>query len=146
MSNLRNAALGALAGMVAGALCLGLGGRLVMRLLATMTSRDPAFSAGGTLEVVAYGAIVGTVSGAAFGLCRPIMPRRRWVRGFILSALAYAGTIATLPAHIADTARPFAGQMPIVLALFGLCFLAFGLAMARLSFPTSSPAAGGAQA
>jgi len=126
--------------MVLGALFLGLGSRIVMRLLAVSIARDPAFSLGGTLEIVAYGAIVGAVSGAAFALGRPVMPGRWWVQGLMLAALAYAGTIATLPEHIADTTRPFADQMRLVLALFGLCFLLFGLVVARVSSRGSSPA------
>ncbi|HUE79517.1 MAG TPA: hypothetical protein VMN38_07790 [Sphingomicrobium sp.] len=133
-------AVGALIGATLGALFLGVGGRIVMRLLAIMISRDPAFSIGGTFEVATYGAIVGSVSGAAFALCRPILPGRWWAQGAMLAALAYAGTIATLPAHIADTARPFAGQMTTVLLLFGFCFALFGLAMARLSSSGTSPA------
>jgi hypothetical protein len=130
----------ALAGAALGAVLLGFGGRIVMRTLAITLPRDPAFSLGGTLEVVAYGAIVGAVSGAAYSLFRPAFSGRWWAQGVILAALSYAGTIATLPAHIADTARPFADRMALVLTLFGLCFLAFGLATARISFRASSPA------
>ena len=60
--------------------------------------------------------------------------------------MAYPVTIATLPAHIAETARPFADRMPVVLLMFGLCFLIFGLAMARISFRASSRAQVAAQA
>jgi len=136
---MRRTVSGALVGAALGALFLGLGGRIVMRLLAMSIERDPIFSLGGTLDVVAYGAIVGTVSGAAFSLCRPLMPRRWSFQGLIVAALAYTGTIATLPAHITDTARPFADQMTLVLTLFGLCFLLFGLTMARVSSRGPSP-------
>ncbi|HEU0311140.1 MAG TPA: hypothetical protein VFR36_07985 [Sphingomicrobium sp.] len=134
MSYLRRTVIGALAGALLGALFMGLGGRIVMRLLANIIARDPAFSIGGSLEVIAYGAIIGAVSGSAFFLCRPILPGRWWTQGVALAGLAYAGTVATLPAHIADTARPFAGQMTLVLLLFGLCFLLFGFVIARFSY------------
>ena len=140
MSFVRPFAGGAIAGMVLGALVLGLGGRLVMRILALAIARDPLFSIGGSLEVIAYGAIIGMASGAVFVLAHPILPERWWIAGMIMAAVTYAGTILTLPAHIADTARPFASMMPAVLALFGMCFLVFGLAMARLSSLWSSPA------
>jgi len=143
---MRRTVFGALVGAALGALFLGLGGRIIMRLLAMSIARDPVFSLGGTLDIVAFGAIVGTVSGAAFSLCRPLMPMRWSLQGSIVAALAYAGTIATLPAHIADTARPFADQMTLVLTLFGLCFLLFGLTMARVSSLGSSPAPGAGQA
>lgn len=106
-----------------------------MRLLALLIARDGVFSVGGSLEVIAYGAIVGCVSGAAFAALRPYVRGPWWVQGIVLGVVTFAGTIVTLPAHIADTARPFAGQMAIVLALFGLCFALFGLAIARLLLP-----------
>ncbi len=140
MRRLRNVIGGAVVGATLGALILGLGGRIMMRLLAVMIERDPAFSLGGSLEVVAYGAIVGAVSGAVFALLRPIMSWGWLTQGILLATLTYFGTIATLPAHIAETARPFAGQMPFVLLLFGLCFTAFGLTMARVSSRGSNPA------
>lgn len=140
IDHIRRIALGALAGAALGAILLGFGGRIVMRMLAITIAREPAFSLGGTIEVVAYGAIVGTISGAAFALFRPVLPRRWWAQGVILAALSCAGTIAALPTHIADTARPFADRMPLVLALFGLCFLTFGLATARVSSRGSSQA------
>ncbi len=117
-----------------------------MRLLAMMIMRDTAFSLAGSLEIVAYGAIVGAVSGAVFAAVRSSLPESWPIQGVLLAALAYAGTIATLPAHIADTAKPFAGLMPVVLLLFGLCFLLFGLATARLSSLGSNPAPAAAPA
>ena len=142
----RNLVIGAILGAALGALILGLGGRIVMRILAVTIAREPTFSIGGSLEVIAYGAIVGLVSGGAFALAQAILPERRWVGGLLLAAFAYAGTIATLPAHIADTATPFADRMPAVLLLFGLCFLLFGLATAYLSSRGSSLKQAAAQA
>jgi hypothetical protein len=138
MTWLRNLVVEAIAGAALGALILGLGSRIVMRLLAAMIARDTAFSLAGTLEVIAYGAIVGAVAGAIFAVARPRLPTSWPIQGILLAALAYVGTFVTLPAHIADTARPFADRMPVVLALFGLCFLLFGQAMARISFRVSN--------
>ena len=134
------------AGAVLGALVLGLGGRLAMRLLALAIDRGPAFSIGGTAEVVAYGAIVGVMSAALFAMARPILPRRWPIQGLIIAGLSYGGTIVTLPAHIAETARPFADRMPLVLTLFGFCFVLFGLALARFSSLWSSPTSAAAPA
>lgn len=133
-------------GAALGALLIGLGGRMVMRLLALAIDREPSFSVGGTAEVIAYGAIIGFLSAALLAIARPVLPRRWPLQGLILAALAYSGTVATLPAHIADTARPFADRMPFVMALFGLCFLLFGLVLARLSSLWSSPAPAAAPA
>ena len=62
MTWLRTLIVGAIGGAALGALILGLGGRIVMRLLAMMIARDATFSMAGSLEVIAYGAIVGAAA------------------------------------------------------------------------------------
>jgi len=146
MSARRRLIADALSGALLGALFIGLGGRMAMRILAVAIAREPAFTIGGSLKVIAYGAIVGLVSGGAFALARPILPERNWIAGLLQATITYAGTILTLPAHIAETARPFADRMPVVLLLFGLCFLLFGLAMAYFNYLWSSPAQAAAPA
>lgn len=133
MTSIRRIALGLLVGTLLGTLIIGLGGRLVMRLLALAIGRDPVFSLGGSVEVAAYGAIVGGVSGLILGFFAPHIRGRWWTTGVATGLLAYFGTIATLPAHIAETARPFSGQMTLVHGLFGVAFLLFGLALARFT-------------
>ena len=133
MTSIRRIALGLLAGSLLGALIIGIGGRLVMRLLALSIDREPAFSLGGSLEVAAYGAIVGAVAGLVLALFAPRLPGRWWQTGLAAGLLTYLGTIATLPAHIAETARPFSGHMTLVHGLFGLAFVLFGLALARVT-------------
>ena len=146
MSRLRRMVIDTLAGATLGALFLGLGARIAMRLLAISIGRDTGFSLGGSLEVIAYGAIIGTITGALWALFHKWLAGPWWAHGTALGLISYAGTIATLPAHLADTARPFADQMTAVLALFGLCFLLFGLTLARVSSGGSSRARAGAPA
>ena len=121
------------AGALFGAVLIGAGGRLVMRVLAALNGIAPVFSFGGSMEVVLYGAIVGAVGGVAVAVMST--PLRRWpsVGGLALGAIVYAGTVATLPGHIAGTAAPFMNMMAAVWSLFGLCFLAWGLAMGRMA-------------
>jgi hypothetical protein len=112
------------AGAGLGALFVGLGGRGAMRLLALRMGNEGVFSLGGSAEVVLYGTIVGAAGGAAVALLEPWLRPRPWlVAGPLFGLALYAGTAFTLPAHIADTARPFAQIMPLVWLLFGLCFL-----------------------
>lgn len=122
----------ALSGSAIGAGLLGGGGRIVMRALALQNGRPPNFSLSGTLDILAYGALVGGAAGAVAG----VLPKARlsplWLTGVLLGLLAYAATILTLPAHIAGTAAPFRDAMALVHAGFGLCFVVFGLALAWL--------------
>src|SRR5512141_1241169 len=59
-----------LAGAVIGFVVLGLGGRLVMRIIAHWEERVPTFSLAGSLEVVMMGTIAGVLAGAIHGLLR----------------------------------------------------------------------------
>lgn len=127
---IRRISLAVLAGGVLGALLLGGGGRLVMRLLALKQGIEPAFSAGGTLEIVFYGALLGAAGGTAAGLAAPLLRRRGALGGALLGLALYAGAVVTLPGHVEAAAAPFADIMALVWALFGLTFLAWGLALA----------------
>ncbi len=53
----------AMAGLASGLVVLGIGGRLLMRLLAVVTPEDPHFTWSGTLEVLAIGAAWGLLTG-----------------------------------------------------------------------------------
>jgi hypothetical protein len=68
-------------GALLGALLLGAGGRLAMRLFALAAGRPAAFTASGTLRVVLYGAAFGLVAGALYALLRQFLGRSRlWTR------------------------------------------------------------------
>jgi len=97
----RYIALSLAAGLGAGALAAGAGGRLIMRLLA-LTSPDAAgvlteadatvgeITAGGTLGFVLFvGLPAGFVSGVAYALVAPLVPSRR-VRGLVVGVLLLA--------------------------------------------------------
>jgi hypothetical protein len=133
MDSWRRFALPVAAGAALGAVILGGGGRAVMRVLALSIGNPAVFSLGGSLEVVLYGAIVGLAGGFVAALAAPALRRHPLAGGVLLGLLVYAGAVATLPAHIAATARPFAAHMPLVWSLFGLCFLLWGLAVGRFA-------------
>lgn len=121
------------AGALLGALFVGLGGRAAMRLLALRIGHEGVFSLDGSAEIVLYGTIVGAAGGAAIALLEPWLRARWFFAGPLFGLALYAGTVFTLPAHIADTARPFAEIMPLVWLLFGLCFLGWGLVMGKIA-------------
>lgn len=126
---------GALAGALAGAIVLGVGGRLLMRLVAVLFLPGPeGFSWGGSLEVVAAGLLFGGAAGVVWA------PLTRWVPpplvGPALGLVTFGGIAVGSP-----TARGAASGMPIPgLALFLALCLAFGWtthALARRWTPPS---------
>jgi hypothetical protein len=115
------------------ALILGAGGRLVMRLLAMSLDRPTNFSLGGSMEVVAYGALLGLGGGLIKFVSKSVGEGK--MGGVFVGLMTFALARGTLPGHIADTATPFADHMVLVYGLFGTIFVAFGIA---LSIATSS--------
>ena len=106
-------------GTASGALLLGLGGRLVMRLFALASGRPGAFSLRGTLNVVFAGAVAGVIGGALFWAVERWLPRRSLLRGLAFGLLCFA------------IASP--GIRPPQLLTFGLFapfFLGYGLLLA----------------
>jgi|TARA_R100001244_G_scaffold47550_3_gene42262 hypothetical protein len=126
---IRRIAICCSSGALLGALVLGTGSRIVMRILANIDGREAGFSLEGSLEIMLYGAIVGLVGGALLLPLMSIWRLGRWGGGTIFGLLAYAGTILTLPPHIATTAAPFSNMMPFVLMLFAVPFILYGIAL-----------------
>src|SRR5439155_1317667 len=85
----RRFSLALLLAAATGALFLGAGGRLVMRLFALATGRFPTFSVHGTLNVVLAGAIAGAVGGLILFALARWLPERPWLRGLTFSAVCY---------------------------------------------------------
>jgi len=100
---LRTVGITTTAGFVAGGLVAGLGGRLVMRVLAA-TSGDGAqgrltdaeelvgeITLGGTVALVIFvGLLIPVVTSFAFILMRRLLPRRAWVTGAVYGLLLLA--------------------------------------------------------
>jgi len=119
LTHLRTLPLALALGTASGALLLGLGGRLVMRLFVVATGRPGAFSVRGTLTVVFAGAVAGFVGGALFWTVGRWLPRRPLLRGLAFGLLCFA------------IASP--GIRPPQLLTFGLFapfFLGYGLVVA----------------
>ena len=114
----RRFAIALLLGAVAGALFLGVGGRLAMHAFALATARSAGFTLGGSLSVVWAGAIAGVIGGLLLVLVERFMPQRLWLRGVLFAAICYL--IAT---------PGFRPPRPLVFALFAPVFLAYGVSM-----------------
>lgn len=68
-------------GAAVGAVFLGVGGRVAMRIFALMEGREPGFSIGGTLPVIFMGAVWGVLGGLMLWLGRRFFPRSPLARG-----------------------------------------------------------------
>lgn len=117
---------GGLAGALAGALVLGVGGRMVMRLAALIGGRAPVFSWGGTVEVLAAGGLFGAAGGLVWVAVARRLPRR--IAGPALGAVTFAGV-----GLVSDAAQGAAASLPgprrlTALVLFLLLCVAWGVA------------------
>jgi len=110
-----------LLGAATGALFLGAGGRLVMRLFALATAEPGGFSLRGTLHVIFAGAVAGVAGGVLLLATGRFLGARMWLRGLAFSALCYL--VAT---------PGFRPPRPLVFALFAPAFLAYGFALVML--------------
>ncbi len=66
-----------LRGALFGLIILGIGGRLLMRVIAHMEGRAPAFTPEGSLTVVFAGTVAGTVAGLIYHLLRRFVAKAR---------------------------------------------------------------------
>ena len=115
-----------LAGLLAGMLILGLGGRLVMRILAYTTLTPPRFTAAGSLQVLAAGTAWGGVTAPLWLLLERLRSPR--LRGLAFGALVL-GLAAIGFAVLAAVSGPLVA--PLVFRLLGaflfvLLFLGHG--------------------
>lgn len=108
-------------------LLLGVGARVAMRVLAWLSGAAGGYSSGGSVEIVIFGALVGTpVALAVFTLRQ----WRRWRHGWVglWTALLLFAALAAMPspsARSALAASPLSGAT--ILLVFAAVFVVFGL-------------------
>ena len=99
-------------GTLVGLVVLGIGGRLLMRVIAHMEGRVPAFTPRGSLNVVFVGTVAGALAGLIYYLLRRFL-RQPWMRTTafitICELVAWRGVHTLLP-------RPQLMFMTLVLA------------------------------
>ncbi len=87
-------------GTVLGLIILGIGGRLLMRVIAHMEGRTPVFTASGSVTVVFAGTVAGAFSGLVYHLLRRFVGNP-WIRtaAFILicELISWRGVSGLLP-------------------------------------------------
>jgi hypothetical protein len=87
-------------GTLIGLIILGVGGRLLMRVIAHMEGRVPAFSPGGSITVVFAGTVAGALAGLIYYLLRRFI-HKPWVRTAafiaICELISWRGVSGLLP-------------------------------------------------
>lgn len=104
-------------GTLLGLLILGIGGRLLMRVIAHMEGRAPVFTADGSIAVVFFGTVAGAFSGLIYYLSRRFV-REPWVR-----------TVAFITSCELVSWRGVSGLLPVPQAMFMTLALVFLVAM-----------------
>ena len=100
-------------GTLLGLVILGIGGRLVMRVVAHMEGRVPVFTPEGSVAVVFYGTVAGAFSGLIYHLLRRFV-HKPWIR--TVAFIAICELIAW---------RGVSGLLPVPKAMFMTLALAF---------------------
>lgn len=120
-----------LVGAALGAIVLGIGGRVLMRIIAVALGDAGAFSLGGSLDVVAAGILFGALG----GLLLIILDRTRVRRG---RALLIAGALFLVIGLTSDAARGASSRIGpparwLALGAFGGLLLLYSIVLVRLA-------------
>lgn len=123
----------ALGGLAAGVTAAA-GSRIAMRIVSLAVpgptaivqgspTRVPLFTIAGTIELISFVGIVGTVLGVAVMAVRRLVPLSGWRRGLAIGVimLAFPGILIFL------TDPEFDQVPPVSISTFGACFIAYGI-------------------
>lgn len=109
-------------------LALGVASRAAMRVVALQSGVDPGFSAGGSGEVILFGAIVGAPAAMVYWICR-------WRYGLptgsgVVAAVVLFLVMAAWPPPAARSALRDTPDTPLATAvLFALAFVVYGVVL-----------------
>ncbi len=123
---LRRLIVSYLSSSLLGAMVLGMGGRLIMRIIAHMGAVPSGATVEGSLEVIAFGGLVGLVTGFLYTFIVMVLPRPMFFKGILVGLLLY-GALLVLPIDSKLAARGFSDIIiPVHLLFGGLCVF-FGM-------------------
>lgn len=97
-----------------------------MWLIAIVGGLPGNHSWGGSLEVVAFGLILGVVSGGFFGLVYPYSFTGKFVTGLLFGLLVY-GAVVAIPMDSKGAMAGFPDHKPAISLIFGVVFVLYGL-------------------
>jgi hypothetical protein len=102
----------ALAGAVIGFVVLGIGGRVIMRVIARWEGRVPVLTPSGTFTVVMLGTLAGLTGGVIHGLLR------RFISRTPIRILAFSVVCVAFTYHALNALLPRPRLMFVALTLF----------------------------
>jgi ABC-type polysaccharide/polyol phosphate export permease len=123
---------GTLTGTVVGLLILGIGGRLVMSLIAWRAGIPVGYTVGGTLEVIMTGVLFGLGGGLIYATLVAVARSDRPAVGAAFGALYFAALVLYPPPAARSAAAGVPQQRVLVLLAFGALFVAYGVTLAAL--------------
>jgi hypothetical protein len=127
---LKKLGVGLLSGLVAG-LILGIGARLAMRIIALVAHQSVAFSMEGTLGILLVSVIVGLVAGPIFVMVQAYIPGAQW-RGSIFGLIILGLFSTVIPPPIQEEIANAGDHLPLILVLFVVVFIVFGMTLQRV--------------
>ncbi|MHC4710631.1 MAG: hypothetical protein ACYTA3_09445 [Planctomycetota bacterium] len=129
LSRAHRVAIAAAAGLVAGTVVLGVGGRLLMRAVAYTDPAPARFTWLGTLGVLGAGAAWGTVTGPVLLLFDMLRAGWQWARGIVFGTVVL-GLAALAVGSIVGFGGPILAPPAFIIlsaVAFPLLFLAHGV-------------------
>jgi len=131
-----------LAGLWAGLLTLGVGGRLAMRGVALLLRQQPHFGLEATVGILAIGTVLGTISGLVYALTFARLPANATLRGLLFGSVLFAVLALFEPPAIRveiDAARAF---LWAIVPLFWTLCLVYAVVLAHSSHTAASASPG----
>jgi len=118
--------VGLIAGL-AGGLVLGLGGRIIMRILAIVAQTGAGFSVGGTIEVLLTGVFIGVPAALVFVFVRKHIPLPGLQRGVLFGVVLFLLLVLVPPPAARSASSGLTEVAPYTLGLFGVLFVVYGI-------------------
>lgn len=112
---------------------LGLAARLAMRFVVLESGLDPGFSFGGSLEVIAFGALAGAPCALVFLLARPRLATSTIWPGVACGVLVFVGMLLLRPPAAQSALDGTPDTPAATFVAFAVVFLAWGLALEFVS-------------
>jgi hypothetical protein len=111
-----------------------------MRVVALVAHQAAEFSAEGTFGILLIGAILGMIAGLIFMCVRRYFPASgRW-SGMLFGTLVFLAQIPLLPPPIKQEIALAGNRLPLIIGLFGIVFIAYGMILQSIVARLSPPA------